>query len=465
MNVLARHWAVLVESFKNETERRKSAKQLEQTEFLPAALEVLETPPNPLGRTVLWLLLSFLAIAVLWACLGRLDVVASAQGKVIPRGHVKIIQAADTGVVRAIHVVDGQTVRAGQPLIVLDPTATEADASQARESMFVAELDRARAQALVEASANNGRSSYSAPKQALPDFAAIQKSLVAARVAEHRTELAALEQQKAQRQADFGMVNAEVQKLEQQLPLVESQLQGMEKLDREGLVPHVKLQELQERAVGMRHDLIIRREEMGKHRAALGEITSQIAKLESEFKATSLDALNEAEANYRLRAEEVKKANDKASLTVLTSPIDGVVARLSVHTIGAVVKPADALLVIVPKGEELIVEAMVLNKDIGFVNEGQPVEVKLEAFPFTRYGVVQGTLETISRDAVDDEKQGLVFPAQVRLSREHLMIGSARFNLAPGLAATAEIKTDQRRIIEFLLSPLSRRLQEAGRER
>ena len=178
-----------------------------------------------------------------------------------------------------------------------------------------------------------------------------------------------------------------------------------------------------------------------------------------------LDALTEAEANYRLRSEEVKKADDKAALTVLVSPIDGTVTQLSVHTLGAVVKPADPLLIIVPKGEELIVEAMVLNKDIGFVREGQDAEVKLEAFPFTRYGVIKGTIERISTDSVDNKELGLVFPCLVKLHATHISAGMKKIALAPGFSATAEIKTGDRRIIEFLLSPLSRRLQEAGRER
>jgi hemolysin D len=132
---------------------------------------------------------------------------------------------------------------------------------------------------------------------------------------------------------------------------------------------------------------------------------------------------------------------------------------------GAVVKPADPLLVVVPKSAELVVDAMVLNRDAGFVHPGQKVEVKLEAFPFTRYGVVQGEVEQVSRDAVEDKKEGLVFPAIVRIPNPWLMVGGRKAMLAPGLAATAEIKTGDRRILEYLLSPLSRRLQEAGRER
>lgn len=464
MSGFSKHWEVFKGSLKLDRERAKTARVHDETEFLPAALEVLETPPNPLGRAVLWTLLSFVAIAVLWASFGHIDIVATAQGKVIPRGRVKIIQATDVGIVRAIHVTDGQEVRAGQTLVVLDPTLTAADAAQANESKFVASIDRARATALVDAS-SGGPGTFIAPPGVPASIVDTQRSLVAARIAEHRTALASLQEDRAQRRAELAMVSAEVSKLEEQLPLAEEQLASLEKLDKDGLVPHMRVTEVKERVVGMRQDLVIRREEIGKSRAALAGVQSQIGKLQSEFRATALDALTEADANYRLRSEEVKKADDKASLTVLTSPIDGTVTQLSVHTLGAVVKPADPLLIIVPKGEELIVEAMVLNKDVGFVREGQDAEVKLEAFPFTRYGVIKGTIERISTDSVENKELGLVFPCLVRLHATHITVGLKNIALAPGFSATAEIKTGDRRIIEFLLSPLSRRLQEAGRER
>lgn len=464
MSSFLSHLRVLGKSIELEREREKTARQMEHSDFLPGALEILETPPNPLGRGILWALLAFVTIAIAWASIGHIDVVAAAPGKVIPRGRVKILQAADAGVVTAIHVADGAVVKAGQPLIVLDPTLADADAEQARQSMSVAEIDRARAQALVDAA--GGRSGEFVVPAGTPESLAVnQRALVAARIAEHRTAVNALVQTRQQRQSEMAMVAAEVKKIEEQLPLAEEQLTAYESLDTEGLVPRAKVAEVKERVVGLRQDLVIRREELGKTQASLAEIGSQIAKLENEFRAQSLDALTEADANFRLRAEEVKKAEDRASLTILTSPIDGTVTQLAVHTIGAVVKPADALLAIVPREEELLVEAMVLNKDIGFVQEGQPAEIKLEAFPFTRYGVINGTVESISRDSIENEQLGLVFPALVRLSQSYVTIGDDRIALAAGFAATAEIKTGDRRIIEFLLSPLSRRLQESGRER
>ena len=158
-------------------------------------------------------------------------------------------------------------------------------------------------------------------------------------------------------------------------------------------------------------------------------------------------------------------ASERNRRMLLTAPSAGVVQQLQVTTIGAVVRPADPLLVIVPEGTRLVVEANVLNRDAGFVREGQEVRVKLEAFPFTRYGVVQGNLTFLSRDAIEDENLGLVFPARVELSQQSITVGSRGRPLTAGMAVTAEIKTGRRRIIEFLLSPIARRAEEAGRER
>ncbi|HCK83395.1 MAG TPA: HlyD family type I secretion periplasmic adaptor subunit, partial [Hyphomonadaceae bacterium] len=183
------------------------------------------------------------------------------------------------------------------------------------------------------------------------------------------------------------------------------------------------------------------------------------------FRREALDAFNEADATARLRAQEFAMASERNRRTILTAPSSGIVQQVQVTTVGAVVRPADPLLVIVPEGTRLVVEANVLNRDAGFVREGQEVRVKLEAFPFTRYGIVTGRLVFLSRDAIEDEELGLVFPARIELSRQTIRVGARATQLTAGMAVTAEIRTGRRRIIEFLLSPIARRVEEAGRER
>jgi hemolysin D len=461
---LRRHWHVLKESLLAVVEVERTKRANDNTEFLPGALEVLETPPNPLGRTVLWAIMGFLSLSLLWACFGEIDVVAVAQGRVIPDGRIKTMQAPDQGVVRAIHVRDGQRVDAGDALIEMDPTVSEAEVEQAREALQVAEIDRARAQALLN-HANGVRQPVEWPANLDPIIRQTQEAIVAARIAEHRAHSAGAAQERAQRSADRAMVAADITRLEQQLPLAEQQLSAFQGLQERGFAPRLRVAEVEERTIGMRQDLVIRRAELGRARAAEQAAAQALASIDAQFRREALDAFNEADATARLRQEELTIAEERNRRTVLTAPAAGIVQQLQVHTVGAVLRPADPLLVIVPDGSTLVVDAMVLNRDAGFVREGQAVRVKLEAFPFTRYGVVDGRLTFMSRDAVQDENLGLVFPARVELQQFSINVGGRATPLTAGLAATAEIRTGRRRIIEFLLSPLQRRVEEAGRER
>lgn len=461
---LRRHIHVLTESWTHARASDRVKLANDNTDFLPAALEVLETPPNPLGRAILWVIMGFLTLALAWACFGQIDVVAVAQGRIIPDGRIKTVQAADQGVVTAIHVHDGQRVQEGEPLIEFDPTVSAAEVEQAREALAVAEIDRGRAQALLDF-ANGASRPLQLPQNTPAEIAATQQAIVAARIAEHRAARGQLAQDRAQRAADRAMVEADIARLEQQVPLAEQQLESFRALEARGFAPRLRVAEVEERAIGMRQDLVIRRAELGRARAAEAASAQQLASIDAQFRREALDAFNEADATARLRREELTIAEQRNSRTILTSPATGIVQQLQVHTIGAVLRPADPILVVVPDGSTLVVDAMVLNRDAGFVREGQDVRVKLEAFPFTRYGVVEGRLTFMSRDAIQDENLGLVFPARVELSQFAINVDGQATPLTAGLAATAEIKTGRRRIIEYLLSPLQRRVEEAGRER
>ncbi|HEY0283126.1 MAG TPA: HlyD family type I secretion periplasmic adaptor subunit, partial [Rhizomicrobium sp.] len=343
---IAHHVEVAKESFAIERERSLTAKKMAETAFLPAALEVMETPPNPVGRAILWIMIGFLVIAGLWAGFGKVDEVAIAPGKLIPRGEVKLIQAPDYGIVRAIHIVDGQLVKKGEPLIELDPTVSGAEAEQARKSLLVARTDQVRARALAEHGGPDEAGTFAPPEGVDPESAQTQKALVEEKIREHDAAHAALMQEIAQHKSELAMVEAEVEKLKAQLPLAEYQYEAIRGLADEGYAPKLRVMELQERVIGLRQDLAIRRAEATKVRAVIRGGEQQLAKLDSEFKRQALDALNEAEAAVSLRGEELKKAEEKSKLTVLKAPEDGIVQQLAVHTLGAVVKPADALLVV-----------------------------------------------------------------------------------------------------------------------
>ena len=470
---LKSHWDVLVASWAEESERKKERVAYKQQEFLPAALEVLERPPSPLGRAILWTIMAFFTLAVAWSIFGRVDVVAAAPGKTLPRERVKIVQASEAGVVRAIHVVDGMRVAEGAPLIDLDPTNAAADAAQAREQLAVAEIDLARGEALLTY-LDGAEPTFNAPRmsadddEAQADNAAVfrrQRALIDAQIAEFEAQGAALAKQREERAADIAVTDSQISKLRKTLPMVREQVKARETLAEQGYGARLVLLEARERQIAMEQDLTIARDQRAKAIAALDSVDRQRDQLREEFRKNVLADLADAEARARLAREELNKAAQRFELQSLTAPVEGVVQQLAVHTIGGVVQPAEALLVVVPGEGELIVEALLLNKDVGFVVEGDAVEVKLEAFPFTKFGVIDGVIEDISNDAINDENLGLVYQVRIQLTQQTISVNGREVTLSPGMAATAEVKTGKRRIIEYLLSPLLRYRDEALRER
>ena len=461
---LRRHWDVLKASWTMETERRKTKRQFEEQAFLPAALEVMERPPSPLGRAVLWMIIAFVAITVAWAMLGTVDVVATAQGKIIPNGNAKIIQPSDYGVVRAIHVRDGQAVRAGDMLIELDPTESVADADQARRALQTARVDRARTRALL-AYLEGAKPEFHAPDGTPGDLILIQNQLIAAQIGEQEAKLASLRQKRAEAVADIAVIQRDLAKLNETLPLIEEQVEAQKALLDKGLTPKLKYLEQKERLIAQNAEIKVDAEKLTKAQAALAGIEQASEQTVSEFRSKVTADLAKAEDEASVRAAALSKAERRNILQQLRAPVDGTVQQLAVHTVGGVVKPADPLMVIVPRDSELVVEAAVLNRDIGFVHEGDKVEIKLEAFPFTKYGVIAGTLETLSSDAIDDKERGPIYQARVTMASRQIMVQGTAVNLSPGMAATAEIKTGERHIIEFLLDPLLKYRDEALRER
>jgi len=257
----------------------------------------------------------------------------------------------------------------------------------------------------------------------------------------------------------------QVETLRRTLPLIDQQLAARRALAANGHFSRLRLLEYEQLRIEHAQNIAVQQSAADQARAAIGNIEAQIASLREHFAAEAATELSGAETDSGVRRAELNKSERRRQLQQLRAPVDGTVQQLVVHTVGGVVQPAQALMVIVPAASEVEVEARVLNRDIGFVREGQAVRVKLEAFPFTDYGWIEGIVESISRDAIEDEQLGLVYSARIRLERNHIMLGMRRQRIGPGMAVQAEIRTGRRRIIQYLLSPISRTIDEAGRER
>ena len=461
---IARHLSILRESWGDQNDRDKAFRPKSDHEFLPAALEIMEKPPSPGLRWLLIILCSLFAIALIWAFVGRIDVVATAQGQVVPSTNSRIIQPIEIGAVRGLHVRNGQRVKKGQLLVELDPTITEATQSQSAQQLLSAEVVDARNAALLSY-LNGGSGTFAPPPGTSRDVVATQSSFVRSAIAAFVAERAALFQQREQRRAELAGAQAEIVKLRQTLPLLDKQLAARQELADKGYFSKLKLLEYQQLRVEHIQNIEVQEANAQQSRAAVANISAQLQQLEQSFARGAASEQAEAQDRSAVASEELRKDQRRRQFQQIRSPVDGTVQQLAITTIGAVVQPAEPIMVIVPDDAEVAVTARILNKDIGFIHVGQPVRVKLEAFNFTDYGFIDGVVEDISRDAVQDEQMGLIYIARIHLNRRFLMVAGERTPIGPGLAVQAEIKTGERHIIQYLLSPIAQSLDEAGRER
>lgn len=442
--------------------------QTDEQAFLPAALEIQHTPPSPIGRALLWTILGLCVSAVAWASLGHVDIVAVAPGKLVPNGRVKVIQSVGLGTVKAIHVSDGQRVKQGQVLLELDPTLAEADRLRTDEQLANAELELARYQAFHAWLTGKGHE-RAPPAVALPAngsaFATLQRSMLVQSMSEHRGNLAVIDQTLARRRADLDATRQQVEKLRRTLPLITQRAESMAKLADQKLFPRTQYLEVEQERIEAEQDLATEEANLDSIHASIRELAEQRQAMGSEAQREALLKVEELEKVVGALRQEHVKTEQVATQQVLTAPVDGEVQQLAVHTIGGVVRPGDPLMVIVPAGQALEVEALVLNKDIGFVRDGQAATVKTDSFPFTRYGVLEGEVRSVSDDALQDEHLGLVYAARVHLEKADMNIDGKIVRLSPGMAVSVEVMTGKRRVMDFVLSPVMQHVQESGRER
>ena len=437
-------------------------------DFLPAVLEVQETPPSPIGRAILWLLMLFFTVALVWAIVGRVDVVAVAPGKVIPSGRSKTVQPLEMGIITRILVTEGQQVRAGDVLVELDPTATAADQRRLEAEAITIRLQRARMQTLLELAQSREvaiDALFPEVRGADAQAIALQKSLLADELAEHVAGLAALDHGLERKTAELEVTRNLVRKYEATVPLIATRVAALQQLLDQQLAAEAEYLTLKQELVEHEHDLAAYRARLTEIEAAITEIREQRNVQVADFRSTVLNQLAEADRRLQSVEEELVKARQRSGLQKLIASIDGTVQQLAIHTVGGVVTPAQELMVVVPDNELLEVEAMLANRDIGFVREGQHATIKVDAFPFTKYGTLDGTVVHISRDAIADDQLGLVYALKVTLEENQIMVDGRPVRLTPGMAVTAEVTTGDRRLIEFFLSPLLRFKDESIRER
>ncbi|MGC2810095.1 MAG: HlyD family type I secretion periplasmic adaptor subunit, partial [Bradyrhizobium sp.] len=367
--------------------------------FLPAALEIVETPAPPLAGAIGGIIIALFCAALVWGSFCKLDIVASATGKIVPTGRTKVIQPFETGVVRAIHVRDGQSVKAGDVLIELDPTMNEAELKHFKSDLVSAELDVARIKAALSEDADP-LNSFKAPPGATAAQIAVQRQFLVRQIEEQHAKLEVLDRQRAQKEAELATATATTSKLEAMLPILQQRVAIRQELFAHETGSKVNYLEILQALVEAQQELQVQKSRAHEAEAAVSALIGSQAQSKAEFQRTLYGDLAEAQRKAAGLREDVVKATQRTELQLLTAPVDGVVQQLAVHTIGGVVTPAQSLLVVVPADTNLEIEAMVPNRDIGFIHVGQEAEIKIDTFDFTRYGLLHGRVVNLSQDAI-----------------------------------------------------------------
>ena len=470
-------WAVTRKTCADSTERLDkafAAKEATPREFLPGLLRVEEAPPSPLGRTVLRVLLGLLALLLIWSIVGSLDIVAVAEGKLVPQSFLQIAQPAESGIVKEILIEEGQHVASGQVLMRMDAVTSNADvksleAEVQRKALTIRRVDAELNQAAFLAQPDDPMDMFrEIEARAIANRSALETALAEerSRLEKARTEMAAAGETK--------------RKLSETLPQYKAQEDAHVRLAKDGYAPALLAGDKRRERIEKEQELRTQVFLVKSAQASVQQSERKCEQLLSEYRKNLHTERAEAQGQLEKLQQELAKQLHRQGLLEIRAPNAGIVKDLSTHTIGTVTQPGTVLLTLVPDDEKVRAEVWVSNQDRGFVHQGQKVRLKFAAFPFQKYGMVDGRVEYVSADASDpnsgnnngqastqksSQSQPLSFRALVTLEAMHLDFDGQKLPLSSGLQANAEILIGKRSVLEYLLSPVRKAVHEAGREK
>lgn len=443
-------------------------------DFLPPLLRIQKRPPAPLSGWMLKLLITLLVAMLLWAIFGRLDIVAVTDGKLVPSTYLKIVQPAEQGIVKEILVKEGQTVKEGQVLIRMDPVLTGADVNAIRTEVQNKRI------ALRRIDAQMAGTSFVRQKDDPADLFAQVETQYRANVQAYENALRQERKLLEKVRNDLAGAQATKAKLEQVLPHYVEQEKAFDKLAKDGFAGRIMYTDKQRERIEKEQDLRTQEFTIRSNQALLEQSESRIAQITSDYRRLLQTERVEAAVQFERAQQELAKHEHRFGLLELRAPQSGVVKDLATHTVGTVASPGTILMTLVPEGDDMLAEVWVSNQDVGFIRPGQDVKLKLVAFQFQKYGMVEGKVRQVSGDATEapsantrsDALAGrdrpmapLSFRALVSLKSQHLDADGERYPLTSGMQVAGEIHLGTRTILEYVLSPVKKAWHEAARER
>jgi HlyD family secretion protein len=438
----------------------------DRAEFAPEIIKVQQQAPSPLPRAMLYVLLTLFGMILAWACIGRLDIVAVAQGKLVPQSFLKILQPAESGIVKEILVGEGDTVREGQVLVRMDTRLSAADGRT-----LLGELQRKRLQLRRIDAELTGK-----PLKLHPDDpAGIYAQTEAQHQARRQAYLDALGAEQAtlvKTQHDLKGATEIESKLQQTVPIYKDQAESWDRLAKEGFAGRLLALDRQRTYVESQQELRAQSQNVASLRALIAQSERRISQITSNYRQQLQNERAEAEALYHKLQQDWDKQEHRHALLELKAPQAGIVKDLATHTPGTVVAPGTILLTLVPHDEPLVAEVWVSNVDAGFVRPDQKARIKLAAYPFQKFGMLDGMVKHVGADTKEKPDgaplktmQEAAYRALIDLGSNHLESQGRQLRLVPGMLVNAEIHIGTRTVLEYLLSPVQKIAHEAGRER
>ena len=454
MNRIKKAWNWLVHGDEQEKE----------TEFLPAILEVTETPPSPTGRLVMWTVLGLIVVALLWSFLGHINEVAVASGKVIPTGQVKTVQVKNKGIIKEIMVKEGQEVKEGDTLVVLDPTTSDADYDTLKKRAAYYKLDIARLEAELAGKPFSPEKDEDLDEHDLKAEIALYQS----RVNDYHSQQQAARDVVMQKKSILLSAQSTYEKYTEGLVIAAQKEKRLNELFSQNAISEFQLLEQRTQRIEYEKNAQSTLDGINTTKAEIAEAEQKLANVEAAYHKDIMTSLVEARKEYYSILEGLRKAEEDTRLSTVVAPCDGRVYNLAVHTVGGIVTDAQPLMMIVPDDVRLQFEVYADNKDIGFIQIGQTAEVKVETYNFQKFGIVEAEVEEIGADSIDDRQdpeRNRKFRLLLNPTKDDINIFGKKAELTPGMTVSAEIKIKEKRIIDYFLDPFRRYTSEALRER
>lgn len=418
----------------------------DRSRFKPHLVEIEDNPISPLGRKILWTIIIFMIIAVVWLFIGKTDVVVSARSEAIPIGNVKTLQSLTGGSIKKIFVKEGDSILQGAPLIEIDPTVEETNIEAKKRTLIILELETKKLEALI----------HGTPFSISPSVDANIASIISGM---HRSEKDMIRQEQIR-------IDQQINQFKQEIRAVQVDQSRAYRLYKMGLAEERRLKtvldiiakdeyyQLQKENLSLKNESTRKSYEIRRLKEQIFELEGQKSLVVKNFESRLYENLTQKQKELLVLKSEIDTIDFKKQKQIITSPVDGIVGKIAINTVGAVVSPAEKLMSIIPKDVPIQLKAIVENKDIGFIHKGMDVAIKIDTFSYQRYGVLDGKVNRISANAIMDEKLGLIYEVFIEPQQTYLMVEEEKRYLLPGMSATSELKVGERRIIEFFIYPL-----------